>query len=271
MSSHPSAPTTAAGSPTDRDQIDAFNRRLEDYLQEIDFETMEVGDLLQWADKVFPGRAVISTSLQRTGIVLIHLASELGLKLRVATVDTWRLHRETHEFLGQIEERYGCDVERIVPDAEQVNSMIERFGEYLFFDSKEKQEYCCQMRKTRPHYQLLSTADCWIAGVRRDQSSHRATNTPKASLVPESATRRQILKLNPLADWTERRLLQFVRDNGIPEHPLYAKGYTSIGCFICSTPAVAGEEQRAGRWRWFNQKNRELEEDAKECGLHYNI
>ncbi len=272
MSSTPSAAAAPnEKSRTDPDQIDASNSQLAAYINEIAFETMEMGDLLKWADEAFPGRAVISTSLQRTGIVLLHLASELGLSLRVATVDTWRLHRETHEFLEQIEKRYGCDVERIVPNAEQVNSMIERFGEYLFFDSKEKQEYCCQVRKTRPHHELLTTADCWIAGVRRDQSSYRATNTPKASLVPEYATRRQILKLNPLADWTEQRLLRFVEANGIPEHPLYAKGYTSIGCFICSTPAVAGEDQRVGRWRWFNQKNRELEEDAKECGLHYNI
>ncbi len=272
MFSKPSAPTDPdEKSRIDPDQIDASNSRLADYLEEIDFEHMKVGDLLKWADEVFPGKAVISTSLQRTGIVFIHLASELGLNLRVATVDTWRLPRETHEFLELIEKRYGCDVERIVPDANEVNSMIERFGEYLFFDSKEKQEYCCQVRKTRPHHELMKTADCWIAGVRRDQSDYRATNTPKASLVPEYATRRQILKLNPLAEWTEQRLLQFVEANGIPQHPLYAKGYTSIGCVICSTPAVAGEDQRAGRWRWFNQKNRELEEDAKECGLHYNI
>jgi phosphoadenosine phosphosulfate reductase len=256
---------------TDPDQIDVSNAQLARYLEEIDFENLEVGDLLKWADQTFPGRAVISTSLQRTGIVLIHLASELGLKLRVATVDTWRLHRETHEFLEEIEKRYDCDVERVAPEQKQVVGMVERFGEYLFFDSKEKQEYCCQVRKTRPHHTLLKTAGCWIAGVRRDQSVHRAQHTPKASLVPEYGTRRLILKLNPLADWAEKRLLQFVEANGVPEHPLYAKGYKSIGCFICSTPAVDGEDQRAGRWRWFNQKNRELEEDAKECGLHYNI
>ena len=270
-----SKPSTAAvlheKGETDPDQIDATNDQLAHYLEEIDFENLEVGALLKWADGAFPEKAVISTSLQRTGIVLIHLASELGLKLRVATVDTWRLHRETHEFLEEIEKRYACDVERIAPDEKQVNAMVERFGEYLFFDSKEKQEYCCQVRKTRPHHELLKTADCWIAGVRRDQSVHREMNTPKASLVPEYGTSRQILKLNPLADWTEKQLLQFVEANGIPQHPLYAKGYKSIGCFICSTPAVDGEDQRAGRWRWFNQKNRELEEDTKECGLHYNI
>ncbi len=253
------------------EQADATNQQLACYLEEIDFETLEVGDLLRWADQTFPGRAVISTSLQRTGMALIHLAREAGLGLRIATVDTWRLHPETYEFLEKIEQRYGCRVERIEPDSKQVASMVDRFGEYLFFDSKEKQEYCCQVRKVRPHRKLLKTADCWISGVRRDQTSRRADNTPKASLVPEYGTQRQVLKFNPLADWTEDQLSKFIEKNEILDHPLYARGYRSIGCFICSTTAVAGEDQRAGRWRWFNEKNRQQEEDAKECGLHYNI
>ena len=89
-----------------------------------------------------------------------------------------------------------------------------------------------------------------------------------ASLESEYGTHRKILKLNPLAAWTEEELLHYTEAHNIPVHPLYAQGYPSFGCTICATPIRTGEDKRAGRWRWFNEDD---SANPKECGLHYNI
>ena len=260
--------------PTPEEAVERHNQTLGNYLQETDFESMTPEAMLRWAAAAFaPERIVLSTSFQHSGLAMIHMVCELGLDLRIATVDTLRLHPETLEFKRLVEERYGIEIEAQKPDPKQVSSMVDRFGEYLFFDNKAKQEYCCQVRKTRPHDELLKTADCWISGLRRDQSALRQ-ETPKAIAVPEFGSRRRILKLNPLADWSERRLLDYTERNDIPTHPLYVQGYANFGCVICSTPILPGEDKRDGRWRWFNSDEKPTSEDMKECGLHipmYNI
>ena len=174
----------AEHSPRER-EIEAHNRRLEGYLEELDFAALSPEEMLSWASETFPNRAVLETSFQYTGVAMIHMAAQLGLDLRIATLDTLRLHPETYDFIAEVKARYNCDIEVCRPDATQVESMTERFGEYLFFDSKERQEYCCQVRKERPHDELMKTADCWISGLRRDQSSFRRDTTSTASLVPE--------------------------------------------------------------------------------------
>jgi phosphoadenosine phosphosulfate reductase len=249
-------------------QIEEHNQQSAAFLKDLDFASLTPEEILRWAAETFPGKAVISTSFQRTGVAMIHMAATLDLGLRFATVDTLRLHPETYVFIERIKERYQCAIEVYQPPAKHVESMVERFGEYLFFDSKEKQEYCCQVRKSRPNDELLKTVDCWIAGLRRDQSSFRQENAQVASLEQEYGTRRTIFKLNPLATWTEEDLLEYTKTHDIPVHPLYAQGYPSFGCTICSTPIRPGEEKRAGRWRWFNEGG---SADPKECGLHYKI
>ncbi|MEW6753427.1 MAG: phosphoadenylyl-sulfate reductase [Candidatus Latescibacterota bacterium] len=248
--------------------VEEANQRLERCLQEVDLEVMTPLGVLRWASSQFDGRAAISTSFQTTGMVMLHMAWEEGLDLRVATVDTLRLHPETYAFMREVAARYGRPLEVVQPDPGQVQRMVERFGEYLFFDSKEKQEYCCQVRKVRPHNELLRTLDCWITGLRRDQSSYRQDTTRKASLVSEYGTARRILKLAPLADWSEEEVRRYCQGHGVPVHPLYELGYPSFGCVICATPVRPGEPKRAGRWRWFNESR---QSDAKECGLHYSI
>ena len=251
--------------------IEEHNLSIDNYLQENAFESMEPEEILSWTTTAFgAGRVVLGTSFQHSGIAMIHMASKLGLNLRITTVDTLRLHPETYNFITVLEKRYDIKIEVHQPDLEQVTSMVERFGEFLFFDNKAKQAYCCQVRKTRPHDKLMKTADCWISGLRRDQSTLRGS-TLKAAAVPEYGTRRRLLKLNPLADWSRDRLRAFIEEHDIPKHPLYDRGFPSFGCVICSTPTLPGEDQRAGRWRWFNENDHLREEDMKECGLHIPI
>ena len=221
--------------------------------------------------KRFNERAAIVTSGQLSGMVLIHLAAENQLPFRVCTLDTLRLFPETYAFLEKVESSYGIQIEQIQPDPQEVQQMVTEHGEYLFFDSKAKQEYCCNIRKVRPMQQLLETLDVWITGLRRDQSDARQ-QLRKAEVI--SATTHPVLKVNPLLQWTTDDIWQFVRDNDIPVNPLLkadADGhyYESLGCVICTTPIKPGEPKRAGRWRWQNAAP--TAENDKECGLHYSI
>lgn len=219
-------------------------------------------ELLAWAYTTHGDRAAIITSFQHTGCVMIDMAYKLGYRLRVITVDTWRLHPETYDLMERIEARYGLAIERFQPDPERVRDMTERHGEYLFFDSQPKQEYCCAIRKVEPHQRALATVDVWIAGLRRDQSERRK-NVAKAHYVEEDG--RRILKLCPLADWTEEDARAYIDAHGVPYNPLFDRGYASIGCIICTTPIQPGEDKRAGRWRWFNHLDKA---HSKECGIH---
>ena len=222
--------------------------------------------------KRFEERAAIVTSGQLSGLALIQMAHENGLPFRVCTIDTLRLFPETYAFFEQVESHYKIQIERITPDPEEVERMVAHHGEHLFFDSKQKQEYCCNIRKVKPMQRLLGTLDVWFAGLRRDQSEGRRY-VPKAEIVKHQG--RSVLKVNALVDWPEARLWQYVHEKGVPVNPLlmpqkYGHYYESLGCIICTTPIRPGEPRRAGRWRWQNTAPPDSE-NAKECGLHYAI
>lgn len=219
-------------------------------------------DMLAWALEHHGSRAGIITSFQDTGCVMVDMASRVAPGLRVMTVDTCRLHPETYQLMDEIEKRYGVSIEHFKPDPERLRKMIERHGEYLFFDSKAKQEYCCQIRKVEPNIRALRTVDVWITGLRRDHSENRQS-VPKAEYVDGEWGK--ILKLAPLADWDAQQVKEYIAQHEVPYNKLYDQGYTSIGCIICSTPTLPWEDKRAGRWRWFNAVD-----DQKECGIHTN-
>ncbi|MBI1317567.1 MAG: phosphoadenylyl-sulfate reductase [Candidatus Hydrogenedens sp.] len=218
-------------------------------------------DMFRWALAHHGPRAGIVTSFQDTGCVMIDMMSKVAPGLRVMTVDTLRLHEETYALMREVEQRYGLTVERFTPDPARLKRMVAQHGEYLFFDDKAKQEYCCKIRKVEPNDAALETLDVWFTGLRRDHSEFRQ-ETPKAQLINRNG--RKLLKLAPLADWDKERIDAYSEEHGVPKNALYEKGYTSIGCVICTTPTLPHEHARAGRWRWFNY----LDEDNKECGIH---
>jgi phosphoadenosine phosphosulfate reductase len=234
---------------------DVTEKLIKEKLSSIDAE-----ELIKWAFENFGDRAAIGTSFQLTGSVILDLASKHFKKFRVFTVDTLRLHPETYDAIDAFEKRYGVKVERFLPDEEQLKKMVDRFGEYLFFTDKAKQEYCCYVRKVEPNRRALETFDVWITGLRRDQSDYRR-DVQRASFVDVGG--RRILKLAPLADWDKDRIWQYIKKNNLPYNALFDKGYDSSGCIICSTPLLKGEPPRAGRWRWFGNTD-----EKKECGIH---
>lgn len=229
----------------------------------------EPGELLKSLHHRFGDRMAIGTGGQLTGAVIVALCVEAGFIPRVFTNDTGRLFPETLALFHRVEKKYGLTIERFSPTPEEVESMVSENGEFLFFDSKEKQELCCRLRKVVPNERALRTVDIWVTGLRADQSPERR-NTPKLEMVEreDSGKKRTLLKVAPLVDWTEARVWDYVRAHDVPVNELMTQPlpggwrYESLGCVICTTPIGPHEPRRAGRWRWFNQ------DVSKECGLH---
>ncbi len=229
------------------------------------------GALIATLVRRFVDRAAIGTSGQLTGVVMIDMAVKAGVKPRIFTIDTLRLFPETYQLFDAIEKKYGIKVERIQPEPKNLESMVRENGEFLFFDSKAKQELCCRIRKVDPNEKVLDTLDVWITGLRVDQSASRA-QTKRCEIIFHGSgngkDKRPILKVAPLVSWTEEELRAYIKKNDVPVHKLlnYEKNgwyYESLGCVICTTPIGPDEPRRAGRWRWFNA----IDSD-KECGLH---
>jgi thioredoxin-dependent adenylylsulfate APS reductase len=187
-------------------------------------------------------------------MVLVDMAAKIDAKVRVFTLDTGRLPDETYQLMETVRARYGLPIELIYPDTAELERMTRAHGVNLFYRDPALRKLCCHIRKVRPMDRHLSTLQAWATGLRRAQSEERA-NLPR---VEESGGR---LKLNPLVDWPAGQVEDYLARNDVPRHPLYAKGYPSIGCQPCTRAVQPGEHERAGRWWW--------EQDAsKECGLH---
>jgi phosphoadenosine phosphosulfate reductase len=225
----------------------------------------EPGPLLAALHARFGDRMAVATSGQLTDTAIVALAAAAGARPRVYTADTLRLFPETYAHFKDVEKKYGVKIEQLAPDRAELEKMVADHGEFLFFDSKEKQELCCEVRKVHANDRMLDQLDCWVTGLRAVQSAGRA-GLPRVELFSHKG--RPILKVQPLVDWSEEKLRAYMKDNGVPMHALMQDPlpggwyYESLGCVICTTPIGPHEPRRAGRWRWFNQ-------DAnKECGLH---
>ena len=211
-------------------------------------------DLLRWASGTFGESLVISTSFQREGMVILDLASQVCPDARVITLDTGRLPEETHRMIEIVRERYGFRVETVLPDPKEVEDLVVKHGPNLFYHSLPLRMLCCEVRKVRPLMRKLAGFRAWVVGLRRSQ-------TPSRAALVKAEDKDGLLKLSPLADWTGERVAEYIRLHHVPEHPLYASGYTSIGCAPCTRPVSDGEEERAGRWWW-------EQDSTKECGIH---
>jgi phosphoadenosine phosphosulfate reductase len=213
--------------------------------------------VLRWAYESFD-RVAIVASLQAESSVIIDIASKIHRDLRILTLDTGRLPRETYEMIDRVRVRYGIEIEVLTPDPLEVEEMVATNGANLFFNSVQHRRHCCAVRKSHPLARALQGFGAWITGVRRDQAATRA-HTQLAALDPQHEG---LVKIAPLAAWSKAQVWDYIRSNDLPYHSLYDRGYTSIGCAPCTRPTVAGEDERAGRWWW------ELTE-VKECGLHW--
>ena len=220
------------------------------------FEAASASDILSWAIDTFGDSFAIATSFQKEGMVILDIASRISPAVRVFTLDTGRLPDETYLMMETVRQRYGIPVEIIFPERDDVEQLVALHGPNLFYSSVPARKRCCDVRKVRPLERKLETLKAWATGLRRDQAETRAA-VPK---VDQDLAGR--MKICPLADWSAARVEEYIAKHDVPVHPLYARGYTSIGCAPCTRAVQPGESERAGRWWW--------EEDAKkECGIHF--
>jgi thioredoxin-dependent adenylylsulfate APS reductase len=227
----------------------------------IEFEDEPPETLLAWAIERFSPRISISTAFQTDGAVLLHMAYAIDPGIRLFSVDTGRLPQETYDLIEQMRDRYpNLQLDLLSPDAHAVGAMAKRHGPNLFYRSVENRLLCCQVRKVLPLQRHLAGLDAWITGLRRDQWATRS-DIRKVEIDHDHGA---IVKLNPLADWTEDEVRDYVRENDLPYNGLYDKGYTSIGCAPCTRATKEGEDLRAGRWWWETNA-------PKECGIHCAI
>jgi phosphoadenosine phosphosulfate reductase len=203
----------------------------------------------------FGTSVAVVTSFQREGCVILDLVQKAAPGTPVLTIDTGRLPEATFEMIRTIERRYSITIERILPDPAEVASMVESQGIDLFRESVAQRMLCCQVRKVRPLTRRLRNVAAFFTGLRRSQNESRA----EIEVVDRSSTP---VKISPLADWSVEDVYRYTAAHNLPEHPLYAAGYTSIGCDPCTRAVAAGEDERAGRWWWESDA-------AKECGIHF--
>ncbi len=219
------------------------------------FDGAPTEDILRWAWERFGNRAAIGTSFQGAGIVMMHLAKQAGLPFPVFTLDTGLLFKETLELKKRLEDLLGIRIESLVPDL-TVEQQAEAQGPELW---KRDPDLCCTMRKVMPLQGKLGDLDCWITGLRRQQSDNRAQTDIVEIYAFDESTGRDIVKLNPMAAWTRDAVWKYIKDNKIPYNPLHDQGYRSIGCQPCTGRTGDGDQERAGRWTGFNKV---------ECGIH---
>jgi phosphoadenosine phosphosulfate reductase len=200
--------------------------------------------------------AVFASSLAAEDMVLTDLILKAGLPIGIFSLETGRLHKETLAMVDRVKDTYGYEIALFRPQSEAVDAYVAQHGLNAFYDSVELRKQCCHIRKVEPLGRALQGKKAWITGQRRAQSSTRAELA-----VQEDDTAHGLQKFNPLADWSEQDVWDYIHSNKVPYNPLHDQGYPSIGCEPCSRAIQPGEDVRAGRWWWENP-------DSKECGLH---
>jgi phosphoadenosine phosphosulfate reductase len=218
---------------------------------------IDAATLIQWALKLFHPRLALACSFSPEDIVVAHLMTSYQPGARVFALDTGRLHEETYECAEQVRRRMGIAIEWHFPDRRAVETLESEKGLYSFRESVEARRECCRIRKVEPLGRALAGLDAWLTGMRRAQSVTRTTLDP----VERDQPHRGIVKINPLADWTEQMVWAYIEAHDLPWNALHERGFASIGCAPCTRAIRAGQDPRAGRWWW-------EEADKKECGLH---
>jgi phosphoadenosine phosphosulfate reductase len=229
-----------------QDEVQSLNER---------FAAAPAADVLRWAWERFGERAAIGTSFQGAGLVMLHLAKEHGLNFPVFTLDTGLLFDETLELQTRLETLLGRSIEVLKPDL-SVEQQAAAHGPELW---KRDPDLCCTMRKVLPLRGKLAGLDCWITGLRRDQGETRSAVKLIELYDFDESSGGQIVKVNPMVQWSRESVWEYIRAHRIPYNPLQDQGFRSIGCRPCTQKTGDGEGERAGRWTGFNKT---------ECGIH---
>lgn len=212
-------------------------------------ETKSPEDILDWATSRFSPRITMATAMGAEGCCLVAMLARIGRPVRIFNLDTDYQFDETIDTKRRLEEKYGIAIESV--HAKRTRAEIEaEFGPDLW---KRDTNLCCRIRKVEPLRETVSGFGAWISAIRRDQTADRAQ-----SAVVEWDPKFELVKVNPILNWTWKNVWSYIHTNDVPYNPLHDRGYPSIGCWPCTKPVADGADPRSGRW----------EGEKKECGLH---
>lgn len=214
------------------------------------FEGAWPEEILQWTMETFGSDAAMATGFGPSGVALMHMLSRVDSSATVFYLDTDLLFPETHALKRRLADRLGLTFTRVHSGISLQDQAREEAPDLW----RSNPDRCCQIRKVLPLRRFLSTREAWITGIRRDQSPTRG----KIGLVHWDAAN-ELVKINPLANWSEERIWQYIEVNDLPYNALHDHGFPSLGCIPCTKPVGDGEDARAGRWKGH---------DKLECGIH---
>lgn len=205
---------------------------------------------LAWARATFGQRLAVATGFGPSGIVILHLVSQIDPATKIFYLETDMLFGETLALRDRLQERLGVVVEAVHCGL-SLGEQAARYGEALWRHDPDR---CCALRKVAPLRRCLAEKGAWVTGIRRDQSPSRA-----ATQVVAWDEANGLIKINPLAAWTSDQGWEYIQAHDLPFNPLHQLGFPSLGCWTCTRAVLPGEDRRAGRWDGFTKT---------ECGLH---
>jgi phosphoadenosine phosphosulfate reductase len=217
---------------------------------------LSIVELLKEIASLYPGQVVFTTSFGIEDQVITHLIFSTNIDIKVVTLETGRLFKETYKVYSKTLEKYNKPIIAYFPKTSDVEKMVSEKGPYSFYNSVEDRKECCTIRKVVPLNRALQNNVIWVTGIRAEQSTNRMDLQ-----VFEFDTEREMIKYNPLLMWTFDEVKEFITKENIPYNLLHDKGFVSIGCEPCTRAIQPGEDFRAGRWWWEDNSK-------KECGLH---
>ena len=221
-----------------------------------DFKDASPETVLSFFRDLFKEKIALSSSLSIEDQALTAMLVGIDKQSKIFTLDTGRLFPETYQLIDKTNQTYQINIEVYFPNHEHVEEMVRTDSINLFYDSIEKRKKCCRIRKIEPLQRAFSSLDAWICGLRREQSVTR-----KELQLVEWDKANNLIKINPLINWTEEQVWEYIKKNHVPYNKLHDKGFPSIGCEPCTRAIEPGEDVRAGRWWWEDPEH-------KECGLH---
>jgi len=224
-----------------------------------EFSNKTPRNILEWCIKELNQNIALATSFQAQGMVLVDMLMRIDNNARIFTVDTGRLNQQTYDVLDVVRSKYNNKIEVLFPDRNEVEDMVNEHGINLFYKRVENRLMCCQIRKVNPLNNFLKTVDGWITSIRSEQTAARA----EAEKFELDTLHGNILKVNPIVDWSEEMVWDYINKNKVPYNKLHDIGYPSIGCEPCTRAVKEGEDPRSGRWWWET-------DSAKECGIHFD-
>ncbi len=228
------------------DKIEHINKNL---------DGLSLLEAFEYIIKEVEGEIAFSTSFGQEDQVLTDAIFSNDLNVEIFTLDTGRLFPETYEVFHKTLNKYKKSIKSYAPDTLQLEHLITEKGPNSFYNSFEDRKECCYIRKIEPLKRALRGKRMWVTGLRAGQSENRS-----ATPLLEWDSNFEILKFNPLINWSLEAVEAYLEEQNVPQNSLHKKGFVSIGCQPCTRAIEAGEDLRAGRWWWESSK--------KECGLH---